>query len=47
MQVISKNEERNMQEVVENGQTRHIKIDTNKPFRPKTGSHNPKGGRNK
>ena len=35
MQVISKNEKRNMQMVVEGGQTRHVKIDPHSHAMPR------------
>ena len=43
--IISANAKRNIQQVTEAGVTRHVAIDPNKSIRPKTGKHNPKGGK--
>ena len=43
--VVSINAKRNMQQVSIEGITRHVAIDSNKTARPKTGAHNPKGGK--
>jgi hypothetical protein len=33
--VVSKNEKRNMQMIIEDGRTKHVPINPNKPCRPK------------
>ena len=44
--IISKNEKRNMMMVAHpNGTTVHVPIDENNTIKPKTGPHNPKGGK--